>query len=128
MFTQAGAPHEHGEKLMCSDFQPGSADAVLRSIDDERRRQILRHLIDSDDEAVSVDELVVAMTDGAAAAPERERQPADRTRTRLHHVHLPKLAQAGIVDYDARSGFVRYRPDERVETVVRFVSEGLKAR
>nr|WP_224338145.1 hypothetical protein [Haloprofundus halobius] len=39
----------------------------------------------------------------------------ERTLVRLHHVDLPKLAAAGIIDYDARTHTIRYRGTPSVE-------------
>ncbi|QLG27919.1 hypothetical protein HUG10_10290 [Halorarum halophilum] len=41
----------------------------------------------------------------------------------LHHSILPKLANAGLVDYDARSRTARYRVDPNVETWLDHVTE-----
>jgi predicted transcriptional regulator len=45
-------------------------------------------------------------------------QDGDQLAIQLHHVHLPKLAEYGVVDFEHGSGAVRYRPDEAVETVL----------
>lgn len=42
----------------------------------------------------------------------------DQLAVKLVHSHLPKLAEYGVIEYDPRSGTVRYRPDEQVETVL----------
>lgn len=52
----------------------------------------------------------VALEDLAAAVARRERRRADdeaveRVATTLHHVHLPKMDDFGVIDYD---------PDERL--------------
>ncbi|WP_193570246.1 MULTISPECIES: hypothetical protein [Halorussus] len=52
-----------------------------------------------------------------------EAPSTETARAELHHVHLPKLADHDLVGYDAQSGSVRYRPDERVETLVQFLAE-----
>ena len=43
-------------------------------------------------------------------AQDTERGPKDRksVATTLHHVHLPKSAEAGLIEYDPRSGTIRY--------------------
>lgn len=39
----------------------------------------------------------------------------DRIVTELHHVHLPKLADANVLDYDDRTGYVRYWGEPTIE-------------
>ncbi|WP_425499326.1 DUF7344 domain-containing protein [Natronosalvus caseinilyticus] len=41
----------------------------------------------------------------------------------LQHVTLPKLEEAGIIEYDGRSSSVRYRGFPQLETMVRLVAE-----
>lgn len=40
------------------------------------------------------------------------------TLVALEHVHLPRLAEAGVVAYDREAGSVRYLGDSRVEAVL----------
>ena len=40
---------------------------------------------------------------------------ADAVRSTLHHVHLPKLAEAGWIEYDFEDGTIQY--EHRIETV-----------
>lgn len=100
-------------------------DAVLCAIADERRRRIVGYLVEHGDEPVTIDELVDAATAADSAGPPDppSRATIEWTVTRLHHTHLPKLDRAGVVEYDARSGIVRYRPDHRVEELIRFISD-----
>lgn len=37
---------------------------------------------------------------------------------RVHHVHLPKLADYGLIEHDIERGTVRYLSDERLEAIV----------
>jgi len=57
----------------------------------------------------------MALTDLADRVAERESDGDDceTVAIALHHVHLPKLAEGGVIDYDPRSETVRYcgRPD-----------------
>lgn len=50
---------------------------------------------------------------------------ADRetVRIRMHHSTLPKLADGGFIDYDARSGTVRYRERPDVERLLTLIAE-----
>lgn len=69
-------------------------DTDFELLRDQCRRTCVRALA-ARDGAVALDELaeVVAGREGGPASTET-------ARTELHHVHLPKLARAGIVDYD----------------------------
>jgi hypothetical protein len=44
-------------------------------------------------------------------------------KVHLHHVTLPKLADAGFIDYDPRSETVRYRESDPVEMWLNHVVE-----
>lgn len=93
-----------------------STDAVLELLADRRRRAALRHLSTSDGE-VDLDDVIGAL------APD---DPTD-LRVALHHHHLPRLDDAGVVTYDAAAGTVEYHPDRRVESLLAFVAEELEA-
>lgn len=93
-------------------------DAILRALSDGERREIVAYLRRGEDDLASVDEL-------AAFLAARDVPTADETsRTResaaiaARHVHLPLLSEQDVVEFDARSGAVRYQSDERVEAVL----------
>ena len=74
------------------------------------RRQVLRHLMAGEDDVASVEELVHELIDN-------DEIPNDRGHiaTKLHHVALPKLAEAGFIEYDVRTQTARaceYPPTE----------------
>lgn len=47
-------------------------------------------------------------------------------RVELHHHHLPKLENAGLIEYDDRTETVRYYPNERIEKLHQFVTTELE--
>lgn len=53
---------------------------------------------------------------------DRTEQPRDKhqenIRIDLHHVHLPQMAENGVIDYDARSEMVRSRINTSVLATV----------
>lgn len=49
--------------------------------------------------------------------------PAEVVRLRLHHVHLPKLAQLGLLTYDVRNSRVEgYSPSRLANAIERFTT------
>jgi len=73
-------------------------DALLEALGDDDRRNALRVLADSGD-TFSVDGLAAAIRTGDRSA-ESGRSGPSALSVSLYHVHLPKLAAAGLVDYD----------------------------
>lgn len=61
-----------------------------------------------------MDELAahLARERGEAASEPSSRDHAARTR---YHVHVPRLVDAGVTEYDPQSRVIRYRSDERLE-------------
>lgn len=78
-----------------------SLDAVFDAVADARCRALLERLADADG-AATVEDLA----------------GGDVGRDSLHHALLPKLDDAGFLDYDADRGAVSYRPDDRLEAVL----------
>jgi hypothetical protein len=40
----------------------------------------------------------------------------DHIEAELHHIHLPKLTETGLIEYDARSQQLRYNGDMRAKS------------
>lgn len=84
---------------MADDHYPTDADAerlpgdALEAMASTRRQHVAGALADAGDEIESLDDLVDAVG-------ERFDDDEDELRAALHHVHLPKLDEAGLVDYD----------------------------
>lgn len=99
-------PHSHTDTI----------DEAFRTLASERRRAVLYFFHGSSADVASVDDLV----DHVAA---RSDDPRERVAIGLHHVTLPKLGETGVVEYDPRSGTVRYRGDSMVETLLAATKE-----
>lgn len=100
-----------------SDVQ--SPKTILPLPTDSRRRYAVAALVER--------EAPVALRDLAAAvaAAECETPPddvpsdrVDEVATALHHVHAPKLDDAGLVDYDAEANVVVRTRTEELESFV----------
>ena len=85
-------------------------DSVFAALAHPRRRRVCDYLADADDPHVSLDELAaVVAVDGrpGAAGSATDSRSLGTARTTLHHVHLPKLDDADVVEYLPMRGAVR---------------------
>lgn len=83
-----------------------SFDACLELLADDRRRRVVQQLrVESD---TTLEALAESLAD----------DDRERLTTELHHNHLPKMADHGVLEYDPRSGAVLYDPDDSLETLV----------
>lgn len=98
-------------------------DSELKVIASRERRKVVDHFLTADTEVASVEVLSCKLARAKVDDAPGEAPSTETVKAALHHVHLPKLADHGLVEYDAQSGTVRYRPDERVEALVRFLAE-----
>jgi len=93
---------------------PLSLDAILDILANQHRRALLEYLMDRPGNAGPFEEatkhIVLRIGQKQGAQPNH-----DDVQVALQH-HLPKLADAGVVDYDVRSQMIRYHEDERLET------------
>lgn len=91
-----------------------SLDAILSLLSDRHRRDLLRYLIESEDDTCTHDKCIGYIT----RQEERrrgERPGHDEIAAALHHIHIPKLSDAGVVEYDGRSQEIRYWGNDRLE-------------
>ncbi|MFC4449415.1 DUF7344 domain-containing protein [Halorussus aquaticus] len=91
-----------------------SLDATFELLAHADRRVILRYLRDAPGESATRDELADHLA-SERAEQSGERPDRDRVLSTLHHVHVPKLVDAGVADYDARTGEIRYWGSDRLE-------------
>lgn len=88
--------------------------AVFRCLSHPRRRYVLYYLRERG--AATVEELsrFIVSIESRRPPEEIDERERDSVGTALHHVHLPKLVDALIAEYDPRSNTVRYSdpPDE----------------
>lgn len=92
------------------DRLPGS---VLRLLAPERRRAVMRTLMEEPNATHRVDDVVAALQESCGLVDGVD-NPA-YLRSSLHHTHLPKLDDAEVVEYDPSDGTVQYEGDPVVE-------------
>lgn len=98
-------------------------DEVLHCLSSSRRRTVLYHL--QDVEIADVDELAkrVAANERDSSTGEVPAPHRKKVETQLVHNHLPKMAEAQLVEYDRRSSTVRYRePPGLLSTVLELLA------
>jgi len=69
---------------------------------DEQRRTVI--------DVLSEAERAVELAALARAVADRDGVPQENARVQLHHVHLPMLADVGVVDYDRDASVVVPHP------------------
>ncbi|WP_231182735.1 HalOD1 output domain-containing protein [Haladaptatus sp. DYF46] len=80
------------------DVENVSADVLLALLGTPRRRLVCRYLVEIADRApISAIARRIAEWEGSGTASENERE---RVHITLHHVHLPELADAGVLERD----------------------------
>lgn len=82
-----------------------STETTLRVLIKKQRRHILRRMAETSNET-SVDELAMYLEETDSTRSNGGDLP-DSNAVELHHVHLPKLAEAGVITYDSSQGVVR---------------------
>lgn len=84
-------------------------DEVFEALAHSRRRYLLYCLTKASGSVTERSELVAALQVFEEEATEGDASPTrESIELDLHHTHLPKLADAGFVEYDTRQGTVRY--------------------
>lgn len=118
---------EGGGNGPCEDSPPSdhpsqlpdgpSLDDLIALLTHERRRRLLAYLTERPGESVPMGKLEDVVTEDAApgSVPSRRPEPVEID---LYHVHLPKLADAAVIQFDREARTVCYvGPDELAELV-----------
>ncbi len=94
---------------------PGhDVDRLLRLLADSTRRRVLRNLTAERNDTATIDALATALGGEATPGPDSVRE----ARIQLHHTHLPKLDDAGVVDVDWERKVVEYRDGYRFDVLL----------
>lgn len=111
---EQGSDGDHDTEEDTHQIPELSLDAVLDILSQRERRYILNYLVDSSTEVVPIDEVVKQIvrseTERLDEMPNR-----DHLELSLYHIHLPKLTDAGLLEYDSQSQQIRYWGNEQVE-------------
>lgn len=99
-----------------------SVDEALRLLSNQRRRTMLRYLMNRPNEAVAVDELVDHVVAAETSTADRQRN-RDRIGVGTRCVQLPYLTDTGLVASEADTEQVRYQGDARLEALLQCVDD-----
>ena len=100
-----GATTDGGPSISNDRTTMPGLDELFEVLADGHRRRVLAYLADTDDGVAAFSELI----EHVAGDSTGESTDKERVAVSLHHSHLPKLADASLVEYDPRSQIVRYR-------------------
>lgn len=95
-----------------------AVDAAATVLSDRRRRYVLQYLRESVDGTAQLSELAAHLIERCSDAHDPGREAI-----RLHHRILPSLVERGVLEYDSRSEYVRYRPEEVVDDFLECLDE-----
>ena len=90
-------------------------DEVFAVLADWRRREVSRFFIETDAETASVDDLALLVAGCRPGDAEGPSPAHGDLVAALEERHLPRLDAVGVIDYDPRSGTVRYRGQPTLE-------------
>lgn len=90
-----------------------------------RRRYLLYHLQRSADDSVDFDDAVEQVVEWERADEETLPEGDHRhdVAVTFHHAHIPKLVEAGAVEYDERSRTLRYCDAAAIERCLETIDE-----
>ena len=97
-----------------------SVDGILELISHQRRRAILDLLL-THDRPLTITDLrnEVVEKEQSTKITEIPREQVKQVHISLHHVHVPKLEEEGIVNYDSSRNIVE--PTEKLSQLERFL-------
>jgi hypothetical protein len=89
-----------------------SRDALFHLLQNSRRRAVLRYLIESDNDIASMREVTeqVAAWETDTSITELQSKARQRVYIALYQRHLPKLAEANIIEYNQDRGTLAPTP------------------
>ena len=103
-------------RLMTTTTHTLSTDTALRLLANQQRRTILRHVTDGNG-TTTVDQLIDSLLTDTSPSADRG-ATRDRMATSLHHVHLPMLQEAGVIEYDPHRETIQYHSIALVEDIL----------
>ncbi|WP_277555931.1 DUF7344 domain-containing protein [Halobaculum limi] len=110
---QAVVETEHVDEQEESEPAEIPLDLTFEILKNERRRLVLEYLRDVDDGQTTIGELAehIAAIENDCDIQALGAQQRKRVYIGLYQCHLPKMDDAGVVDFNQSRGFVELRPE-----------------
>lgn len=107
------------EKIPRHDVTAEQTNRLFNILADRRRRYVLQRL-QTADQPISLEELVADISAWEETPPPKTTltDKVDEVTVSLQHCHLPKLADAGLIEYDRTAENVAYTDHPQVEALV----------
>lgn len=103
-----------------ADPEPLSQDTIFSVLQNARRRYVIYYLVTHDGWVTSRDLAdQVAAWENDDPVQELSYEQRKRVRTALYQTHLPRLDDAGVIEYDVRDG--RLRPTDQLTAYERYL-------
>jgi hypothetical protein len=90
-------------------------DTVFELLSDAHRRYLFYHLFEMNGGVAEFEAVANAVYRYETAGEDGSDTTRKAVRIGLHHVHLPRLADAGVIDYDRRQGTIRFAGHPGIE-------------
>lgn len=101
-------------------------DEAFHLLQNTRRRAVLRYLLDHDDDAFVMRDVAeaIAAWEHDTTIEHLHSDERQRVYIALYQSHLPKLSDAGVIDYDQDRGMIS--PTPTIELLEPYLDEGLE--
>ena len=106
--------HEHRHPIGDRGITKGQLTHLYRLLADHRRRALLQCLRNTET-PMPISTLVTELTQG-----DEQVTPDETTETEigLHHIHLPTLADTGIIEYDQSTQQATYTASPQIDALL----------
>lgn len=111
-------PEDRKRRAEEASIESGRLDEILRLLTDQRCRWVLYCFFEEGADVLDYEAVVDYVADHVPGVDGTE-----DPRIRLHHSTLPKLKEAGLVDFDSRTGTIRYDGGREIDTVLAWLDE-----
>jgi hypothetical protein len=117
-FSQSTVAEAVSDASAAAVESPLLVDIIMELLASRRRRYCLSYFLGADSTDVDITGLVEYVSQRERTDPSLTdvNSQAEQLKIDLCHTHLPKLADAGLIEYDVDTGTVTYHSDPIVES------------